>query len=111
MLSSPANFTYILTMSKLWMFRSWSNFTISVIGVSLGGYYINSIFKEREFQKPVIEESLKILGKHKEVRTLAGFPISYIGTSSNIAVTKDNSGFYSFRISGPKAVLATELTT
>lgn len=92
------------------MFRNWSNFTISFIGVSLTGYYINNVFKERQFQTPVIDESLKILGKHHEVRTLAGFPLTYIGTSTNVAVPKDNNSFYSFKVGGPKATLTAELT-
>lgn len=55
-----------------WPFRSLANFTIAslgVVGLSFWGY---SIYSEGKFNQPIIGESVKLLGKHLQVRELVG---------------------------------------
>lgn len=55
-----------------WPFKSIGNFmitSIGLVGVSFWGY---SIYSESKFNQPIIGESIKLLGKHQQVRELVG---------------------------------------
>lgn len=55
-----------------WPFKSIGNFvvtSIGFVGISFWGY---SIYSETKFNQPIIGESIKLLGKHQQVRELVG---------------------------------------
>ena len=68
-----------------WPFKSAGNFFITslgFIGVSFWGY---SIYSETKFNQPIIGESVKLLGRHQQVKELVNFFISRSATPSPIA--------------------------
>lgn len=60
-------------MNKLWPFRSFPNFVITVFGVSGLGLMYYSVRNESKFSKsPVISEGVKLLGLNDTIRNLLG---------------------------------------
>jgi hypothetical protein len=67
-----------------WPFKSAGNFFISslgFIGVSFWGY---SIYSESKFNQPIIGESIKVLGKHPQVKELVGRNVNIFRVSAGL---------------------------
>ena len=55
-----------------WPFKTPGNFFLSslgFVGLSFWGY---SIYSESKFNQPIIGESIKLLGRHQQVKELVG---------------------------------------
>lgn len=55
-----------------WPFKSIGNFMITSIGLVGVSFWTYSIYSETKFNQPIIGESIKLLGKHQQVRELVG---------------------------------------
>jgi hypothetical protein len=51
-------------MGRPWSFRSATNLGLTLLGFAGVGYFGNGIYNERNFSNPVVEETVKILGKN-----------------------------------------------
>lgn len=58
-----------------WPFKSFTNFSITSIGIFAVTFWSFSVYSESKFNQPIIGESVKLLGKHNNVKELIG--ISY----------------------------------
>jgi hypothetical protein len=52
-------------MQKLWLFKNLTNFTVGTLTFGLAGYYILNVLKERNFENPVINESVLLLSRNR----------------------------------------------
>lgn len=55
-----------------WPLRSFGNFAITSVGVIGIGFWSYSVYSEGKFNQPIIGESIKLLGKHPQIKELAG---------------------------------------
>lgn len=97
-------------MNKLWMFRNLTNLTVGTLGLSLVGYYVLRLYSEKKFEVPIVEQSVVLLNRNRELKKLTGSPISYIAGGKSSVVLNDEGGFYVFSFSGPTSRLTAELT-
>ena len=63
-----------------WPFKNFGNFAIASVGLCGLSFWGYSIYSEGKFNQPIIGESIKLLGKHPQIKELAGllFPIQDI---------------------------------
>jgi hypothetical protein len=57
-----------------WPLKSFGNFSITAIGLIGVGFWSYSFYSESKFNQPIIAESIKLLGKHPQIKELAGMP-------------------------------------
>ena len=55
-----------------WPFKNFGNFTITTIGIFGVTFMGYSIYSENKFNQPIIGESIKLLGKHNNIKELVG---------------------------------------
>jgi hypothetical protein len=55
-----------------WPFKSFTNFSISSLGFTALAFYGYTIYSEGNFNQPIVGESIKILGKHPQIKALVG---------------------------------------
>jgi hypothetical protein len=51
-----------------WPFKSFTNFAITSVGIIGIGFWGYSIYSEGKFNQPIIAESIKLLGKHPQIK-------------------------------------------
>ena len=56
----------------LWPTKSMGNFALTCLGVTAIGFWSYSIYSERKFNQPIIAETVKIMGKHRQIKELIG---------------------------------------
>jgi hypothetical protein len=60
------------SLRKLFFFRSWTNFSITLFGFSTTGYFLGKWAHDKKFSHPIIQESLRIIGNNPQIIELAG---------------------------------------
>ncbi len=51
-----------------WPLKSFGNFAITSVGVIGIGFWSYSVYSEGKFNQPIIGESIKLLGKHPQIK-------------------------------------------
>jgi hypothetical protein len=93
-----------------WPLKSFGNFAITSLGFIGLGFWSYSIYSEGKFNQPIIGESIKLLGKHPQIKELAGYPLSYSFSLGNRFVEKEGESYFSFSVRGPKSQTNVEMT-
>jgi len=94
---------------QVWLFKSWTNFSIGTMFISGSGYFYFRHQNDKKFEHPVFKESLRIMEQNSQVIDLIGFPI-YIDTGlKSRATLTDKILNSSFPVKGPRGYLNVEL--
>jgi hypothetical protein len=51
-----------------WPFKGFGNFSITALGIVGLTFWGYSIYSEGKFNQPIIGESIKLLGKHPQIK-------------------------------------------
>ena len=50
---------------KMFVFKSWTNFSLVFLGFSWTGYFVTSHLHSKKFEHPLINEAIRLVGQNQ----------------------------------------------